>query len=413
MCARSQNSQVDLRVGSPRSAASSLAPHGWRRGVASSWRMTRSGRNSSRWSRRIASSRSMSSSLKSRYPPGVRRGVEQALVLEVADLRDRDVRELVAQLRADGADRLQPGWPYSAGRSDGRPSSREEHEPVLADLHLVAVFEPAFSMRRPVEERPVQAALVLDRERLVVARDTACARETVTSSRKIVAVGERPIVVRSRSSGKCSPARPPPERTTSAGLPSRARREVRLLLERVRAERHRLVHRPPRQQRAAAGAVVGRLRVLEAALGAVDVTHARRRRRALCRRGSRSAVRRRPAPSSPSPLLLEPRDELGVQDVDLAVQDSALVRDLVLLGLELVDQLLQVAIGIVARSGSASTRPFFEGSGRCIEAAAAQGSTSNLRLAPALLGQRLRSPVDRSAAPLELAPRASAVVAFR
>ena len=35
-------------------------------GEASSWRMTRSGRNSSRWSRRIVSSRSRSSSLKSR-----------------------------------------------------------------------------------------------------------------------------------------------------------------------------------------------------------------------------------------------------------------------------------------------------------------------------------------------------------
>ena len=42
-------------------------------------------------------------------------------------------------------------------------------------------------------------------------------RETVTSSRKMSQSGERPIVVRSPCGEKCSPARPPPERTTSAG----------------------------------------------------------------------------------------------------------------------------------------------------------------------------------------------------
>ena len=46
----------------------------WRPGEASSWRITRSGRNSSRWRRRIVSSRSTSSSLNSRYPPRVRFG---------------------------------------------------------------------------------------------------------------------------------------------------------------------------------------------------------------------------------------------------------------------------------------------------------------------------------------------------
>ena len=45
---------------------------------------------------------------------------------------------------------------------------------------------------------------------------TACTRETVTSSRNTAASGERPISTRSSSSGKGSPCRPPPERTTSA-----------------------------------------------------------------------------------------------------------------------------------------------------------------------------------------------------
>jgi hypothetical protein len=37
-------------------------------------------------------------------------------------------------------------------------------------------------------------------------------------------------------------------------------------------------------------------------------------------------------------LLLDPRDELGAQDVDPPLQQAAAVRDLVLLGLEVVDQ---------------------------------------------------------------------------
>ena len=47
--------------------------------------------------------------------------------------------------------------------------------------------------------------------------NTACFLETVTSSRKMSQSGERPMVVRSPCGTKCSPARPPPERTTSAG----------------------------------------------------------------------------------------------------------------------------------------------------------------------------------------------------
>ena len=41
---------------------------------------------------------------------------------------------------------------------------------------------------------------------------------------------------------------------------------------------------------------------------------------------------------------LQPRDELRAQDVDLAVEQAALVADLVLLRLEVVDQRLQLAL---------------------------------------------------------------------
>jgi hypothetical protein len=43
--------------------------------------------------------------------------------------------------------------------------------------------------------------------------------------------------------------------------------------------------------------------------------------------------------------LLQPRDELGAQDVDLAMQDPALLGDLPRLFLELVDLLLEVVVG--------------------------------------------------------------------
>ena len=87
---------------------------------ASSWRITRSGRNSSRCRRRIVRSRWMSDL---RVEPiaalrAPRR--EQLLILEVADLGDRDVGELLDQRLADGADRHRllaraaPTWPREA-----------------------------------------------------------------------------------------------------------------------------------------------------------------------------------------------------------------------------------------------------------------------------------------------------------
>src|SRR5215210_7663850 len=46
-----------------------------------------------------------------------------------------------------------------------------------------------------------------------------------------------------------------------------------------------------------------------------------------------------------SDLLLEARDELRAKDVDLAVQQAAAIRDLLLLVLEIVDERLQVGVG--------------------------------------------------------------------
>ena len=73
-------------------------------GAASSSRITRSGRNSSRWSRRIVT-QALDVAL-AEQPVAAPRPLraQQPLVLEEADLRDRDVRELVAQAPHDLAD---------------------------------------------------------------------------------------------------------------------------------------------------------------------------------------------------------------------------------------------------------------------------------------------------------------------
>jgi hypothetical protein len=63
--------------------------------------------------------------------------VQQPLVLEIADLRDRDVRELGLQPPADRADREEP----FACRERLQPSAGQERQPVFADLDLVAVAE--------------------------------------------------------------------------------------------------------------------------------------------------------------------------------------------------------------------------------------------------------------------------------
>ena len=115
----------------------------------------------------------------------------------------------------------------------------------------------------------------------------------------------------------------------------------------------------PAQQRAAARAVIRGLRVLEAALLAV-------RRRSCYAGGADFPVRisvRRSTSTWSSTLLppdrLQPRDELRAQDVDLAVQQAALVADLVLLLLEVVDQVFSSSSESEPRSGSGSTLPPF------------------------------------------------------
>ncbi len=99
----------------------------------------------------------------------------------------------------------------------------EEGEPVLADLHLVSVLQLGALDTVAVENVPLR----LPRSTIVTAPlpfpvtvpfpTIAWRRGTVTSSRKMSQSGVRPIVVWVRSSGNCSPRRPPPDRTTNVG----------------------------------------------------------------------------------------------------------------------------------------------------------------------------------------------------
>ena len=88
---------------------------------------------------------------------------QQPLVLEVADLRDRDVRELVAQPAHDLADPEEPLPGCASAGCRVACSSCDERHPVLADLQLVALLERRAVDAPAVDERAVQRALVLDR----------------------------------------------------------------------------------------------------------------------------------------------------------------------------------------------------------------------------------------------------------
>src|SRR5581483_2455091 len=139
---------------------------------------------------------------------------EEPLALEVADLRDGDVRELGLQLVADGADRQ----PLPARRGDHqRARNVSRYLPIWSSSPSES---SADSTRRRLTKVPLRLPRSSTNQRPSRSTRTECRRDTVTSSRKIAQSGERPIVVRSPSGVNVSPARPPPERTTSAG-PSR------------------------------------------------------------------------------------------------------------------------------------------------------------------------------------------------
>src|SRR5690348_3339130 len=199
-------------------------------------------------------------------------------------------------------------------------SSFDEGEPVLADLELVAVFELLVVDAPAVDEGAVERALVLDEEvaftldeHRVVAGDGDVVEEDLAVGR---AADARPVAARPEALPRPAAARAHDERRPFEAL-DRVARELADLLGRERLRRLD-VRLALLEQRAAARAVVGGFRVLEAALRAVNV------RQLALRGGLPREDLRQPldvhlvehtAPTGD----LEPLDELGAEDVDLAV----------------------------------------------------------------------------------------------
>ena len=182
-------------------------------GPSSSSRITRSGRNSSRWRRRIVARRSTSSGEKSRYPPRVRLRRDEALVLEVADLGDGDVRELLAKPLADGADRAEPGL----GAALPAPSRRHRAHRARNVSRYLPIWTSSSSCEHgrldalPVDVRAVEAPEVADREVVALALDLG------------VAARDRHVVEEDLALGRAPDRVSAPRRAGTSARPSRRR----------------------------------------------------------------------------------------------------------------------------------------------------------------------------------------------
>ena len=159
---------------------------------------------------------------------------QQPLVLEVADLRDRDVLELGLQPRADRADRVQA----LLGRRSVAVvcSSAQEGQAVLADLELVVVLELGRLDPLLVHERAVEAAEVGDRERLAVAHELCVLARDGDVVEEHVALGR---AADQRALGRGEEALPRP---AAAGANDERRALAREVVQRRRPDRRR---RPP------------------------------------------------------------------------------------------------------------------------------------------------------------------------
>src|SRR5919198_2196410 len=177
-----------------------------------------------------------------------------------------------------------------AVRRRGACSFLEEAQLVLADLELVPVLEPPRLNPAAVQEGAVQAPLVLDvehvvptQEHRVLARDRNVVQEDVALRR---AADRGALALRREVLARPPAPRAHDERRAlGAEIFERERGVLVALLGRV-AHRRLGARLVLHEQRSALGAVVRGLRVLEAALGTVDVRHyARRAPLPLGRRG--------------------------------------------------------------------------------------------------------------------------------
>src|SRR6266508_685239 len=228
----------------------------------------------------------------------------QTLILEVPDLGDGDVGEFGLEPPADRPDRQRTGVALVFLALDIRRDRRhllprEEGQPVLADLHFVPVLELGALDPAAVDVGAVQALLVVDviavialHEHRVAARDSDVVQEDLVLRPSPDA---HAVTLEPERLPRPAAARAHHERGT---LDAKVGERERVVLgDFLRREGHRRVRARlvVNQQRAALGAVVGRFRILETALGTVDVTHCLRLTRPAVtpsRQGSRRACRR-------------------------------------------------------------------------------------------------------------------------
>src|SRR5436190_11133007 len=167
-----------------------------------------------------------------------------------------------------------------------RSSCLEEGELVLADLQLVAVLQAGRLLDPPaVQEGAVEASLVLDEEAVVASHENGVLTGHGDVVEEDVAVGRaadrRALALWQEVLAGTPPARADDEcRPLGAEVLERDGCIVSPLLRRV-AHRRLAPGLVLDEQRAATGAVIRGLRVLEAALRTVDVAHSSLRGAAL------------------------------------------------------------------------------------------------------------------------------------
>ncbi len=328
-----------------------------RPGRSSSSRITRSGRNSSRCSRRMVTSRSTSASAKSRTPRASGSARTAPGPRDTGSSRSR-----CRGTRRAGARRPRRSCAGAAGRrfwllvvigggtSAGTCRSGPRRRPRAPRPRSCAV-----------DERAVEAAEVADREagpRRAGARHDAARRSrrrgrcrSRATARSACAPGRLERLPRAASAGAHDERRPAMSTGSASGAP-----RVRGSSSSRRRRRH--------ESRAAARAVGRCLGALEAALRAVDVTHPPSGGVAALPWGTLGE-----ASGSHSPPR---RASLGAEDVDVAVHDPPMKRDVVLLLLELPDHHPQLVVGASRGRGAARPRPPRAGP-RCPRRAVARG----------------------------------------
>src|SRR3954454_4536802 len=250
-------------------------------------------------------------------------------------------------------------------------SAGDVRELELADLQLVGVLEPVRldpvavdvgAVERPeVVEVEVAAAA---HEQGVVARDRHVVEEDVGVR---PAADRQPVAVEREALADAPAARADDEYgAVLRGVVEVDRDELAGLADAVGRGRRVapgvvLLRRRAAEEVAAALAVVGAVRIDEAAVGAVQrhgaAASLARGRRLVASRAPREDVGEAPDVVAGDHvlaalvLLAQAVDELRAEDVDLAVEDPPLVRDVDLLLGELLDEVLQLLVGERAEVG--------------------------------------------------------------